>query len=158
MHELYIKIAASVHMAAVPLAMVALYRLIVCKAELGRIRKMREKQSRFLSCRSQYTEMGGWICLLPVLVLSVLLPMLWPLWLAAAITLSALGAKKGRQKAAVVDAHWREVGLAMKATDPDRAVETEEPEALLTAADFIPDTSTPAPAEENDTIITEEHT
>ena len=120
----------------VPVCMLCILRIAVCSIELGRIKQLREKKNRFLSCKNQYTEIPGELGMFIGSVLTCLMPKLWPLWIPVAIVLCVIGCKMGKKKAAEVDAYWREVGLEMKRLNTD-AIETEDTLALEGTAAVI---------------------
>ena len=113
----------------VPVCMLCILRIAICSIELGRIKQLREKKNRFLSCKNQYTEIPGELGMFIGSVLTCLMPKLWPLWIPVAIVLCIIGCKMGKKKAAEVDAYWREVGLEMKRLNQD-AIETEDTLAI----------------------------
>ncbi len=120
----------------VPVCMLCVLRIVMCFIELGRIKQLREKKNRFLSCKNQYTEIPGEAGMLIGSVLTCLMPKLWPLWIPVAIVLCVIGCMKGKKKAAEVDAYWREVGLEFQRLNKD-AIDTEEPLAISGTAAVI---------------------
>ena len=120
----------------VPVCMLCILRIAVCSIELGRIKQLREKKNRFLSCKNQYTEIPGELGMFIGSVLTCLMPKLWPLWIPVAIVLCIIGCKMGKKKAAEVDAYWREVGLEMKRLEKT-AIETEDTLAIEGTAAVI---------------------
>ena len=119
----------------VPVCMLCVLRIIMCFIELARIKQLRTK-NRFLSCKSQYTEIPGEVGMLIGSVLACLMPKLWPLWIPIGIVLCVFGCKLGKKKAIPVDAYWREVGLEMKRLN-QTAIETEDTLALEGTAAVI---------------------
>ena len=120
----------------IPVCMLCVLRIAMCFIELARIKQLREKKSRFLSCKIQYTEIPGEVGMFIGSVLACLMPKLWPLWIPVAIVLCVIGCRLGRKKAAEVDAYWREVGLELKRLNQN-AMETEEPLAISGTAAVI---------------------
>ena len=120
----------------VPVCMLCILRIAICSIELGRIKQLREKKNRFLSCKNQYTEIPGELGMFIGSVLTCLMPKLWPLWIPVAIVLCVIGCKMGKKKAAEVDAYWREVGLEMKRLEKT-AIETEDTLAIEGTAAVI---------------------
>ena len=120
----------------VPVCMLCALRIAMCFIELARIKQLREKKNRFLSCKNQYTEIPGEAGMLIGSILTCLMPKLWPLWIPVAIVLCVIGCKLGKKKAAEVDAYWREVGLEFQRLNKD-AIETEEPLAISGTAAVI---------------------
>ena len=132
----YTAITENLHRFMVPVCLLCLLRIMMCYIELARIKQLREKKNRFLSCKSQYTEIPGEIGMLIGGVLACLMPKLWPIFIPLGIVLCVIGCKLGRQKAAEVDAYWREVGLEMKRLSQD-AIETEDTLAIEGTAAVI---------------------
>lgn len=120
----------------VPVCMLCILRIAVCSIELGRIKQLREKKNRFLSCKNQYTEIPGELGMFIGSVLTCLMPKLWPLWIPVAIVLCIIGCRMGKKKAAEVDAYWREVGLEMQRLEKT-AIETEDTLAIEGTAAVI---------------------
>ena len=120
----------------IPVCMLCVLRIVMCIIELARIKQLRETKNRFLSCKSQYTEIPGEAGMLIGSVLTCLMPKLWPLWIPVAIVLCVIGCKLGRKKAAGVDAYWREVGLEFQRLNKD-AIETEDTLAIEGTAAVI---------------------
>ena len=119
----------------IPVCMLCVLRIFMCLIELARIKQLRKK-NRFLSCKSQYTEIPGEIGMLIGSVLACLMPKLWLLWIPVGIVLCVIGCKLGKKKAAGVDAYWREVGLELKRLNQD-AIETEDTLAIEGTAAVI---------------------
>ena len=119
----------------IPVCLLCVLRIAMCLIELARIKQLRKK-NRFLSCKSQSTEVPGEIGMLIGSVLTCLMPKLWPLFIPVAIVLCVIGCKLGRKKAAEVDAYWREVGLELKRLNQD-AIETEDTLAIEGTAAVI---------------------
>lgn len=132
----YTAITENLHRFMVPVCMLCVLRVGMCFIELGRIKQLREKKNRFLSCKSQYTEIPGEIGMFIGSVLACLMPKLWPLFIPVGIVLCVIGCKMGKKKAAEVDAYWREVGLEMKRLN-QTAIETEDTLALEGTAAVI---------------------
>lgn len=120
----------------IPVCMLCVLRIAVCMVELARIKQLRDKKNRFLSCKNQYTEIPGEIGMLIGSILTCLMPRLWPLFIPVAIVLCVIGCRLGKKKAAEVDAYWREVGLEMQRLDQD-AIETEDTLAIEGTAAVI---------------------
>ena len=132
----YTAITENLHRFMVPVCMLCVLRIVMSFIELGRIKQLREKKNRFLSCKIQYTEIPGEVGMLIGSVLACLMPKLWPLWIPVGIVLCVIGCKLGKKKAAEVDAYWREVGLEMKRLNQD-AIETEDTLAIEGTAAVI---------------------
>ena len=132
----YTAITENLYRFMVPVCMLCILRIAICSIELGRIKQLREKKNRFLSCKNQYTEIPGELGMFIGSVLTCLMPKLWPLWIPVAIVLCVIGCKMGKKKAAEVDAYWREVGLEMKRLEKT-AIETEDTLAIEGTAAVI---------------------
>ena len=136
LQTVYTTIYDNLYRFMVPVCMLCILRIAVCSIELGRIKQLREKKNRFLSCKNQYTEIPGELGMFIGSVLTCLMPKLWPLWIPVAIVLCVIGCKMGKKKAAEVDAYWREVGLEMKRLEKT-AIETEDTLAIEGTAAVI---------------------
>ena len=136
LQTVYTTIYDNLYRFMIPVCMLCVLRIAICFIELGRIKQLREKKNRFLSCKNQYTEIPGELGMFIGSVLTCLMPKLWPLWIPVAIVLCVIGCKMGKKKAAEVDAYWREVGLEMKRLNTD-AIETEDTLALEGTAAVI---------------------
>ena len=136
LQTVYTAIYNNIYNFMIPVCMLCVLRIAMCFIELGRIKQLREKKNRFLSCKNQYTEIPGEAGMLIGSVLTCLMPKLWPLWIPVAIALCVIGCKLGRKKAAEVDAYWREVGLEFQRLNKE-AIETEEPLAISGTAAVI---------------------
>ena len=136
LQTVYTTIYDNLYRFMVPVCMLCILRIAVCSIELGRIKQLREKKNRFLSCKNQYTEIPGELGMFIGSVLTCLMPKLWPLWIPVAIVLCIIGCKMGKKKAAEVDAYWREVGLEMKRLEKT-AIETEDTLAIEGTAAVI---------------------
>ena len=132
----YTAVTENLHRFMVPVCMLCVLRIVMCYIELARIKQLREKKNRFLSCKNQCTEIPGEIGMLIGSVPACLMPKLWPVFLPVAIALCVVGCRMGRKKAAEVDAYWREVGLEMKRLNQD-AIETEDTLAIEGTAAVI---------------------
>ena len=132
----YTAITDNLHRFMVPVCLLCVLRIAVCFIELARIKQLREKKNRFLSCKNQYTEIPGEAGMLIGSVLACLIPKLWPLFIPVGIVLCVIGCKQGKKKAAEVDAYWREVGLEMKRLN-QTAIETEDTLAIEGTAAVI---------------------
>ncbi len=132
----YTAVTENLHRFMVPVCMLCVLRIVMCYIELARIKQLREKKNRFLSCKNQYTEIPGEIGMFIGSVLACLMPKLWPVFIPVAIALCVVGCRMGRKKAAEVDAYWREVGLEMKRLNQD-AIETEDTLAIEGTAAVI---------------------
>ena len=136
LQTVYTTIYDNLYRFMVPVCMLCILRIAVCSIELGRIKQLREKKNRFLSCKNQYTEIPGELGMFIGSVLTCLMPKLWPVFIPVAIVLCVIGCRLGRKKAAEVDAYWREVGLEMKRLEKD-AIETEDTLAIEGTAAVI---------------------
>lgn len=136
LQTVYTTIYDNLYRFMVPVCMLCILRIAICSIELGRIKQLREKKNRFLSCKNQYTEIPGELGMFIGSVLTCLMPKLWPLWIPVAIVLCVIGCKMGKKKAAEVDAYWREVGLEMKRLEKT-AIETEDTLAIEGTAAVI---------------------
>lgn len=136
LQTVYTTIYDNLYRFMVPVCMLCILRIAVCSIELGRIKQLREKKNRFLSCKNQYTEIPGELGMFIGSVLTCLMPKLWPLWIPVAIVLCVIGCRLGKKKAAEVDSYWREVGLEMKRLEKT-AIETEDTLAIEGTAAVI---------------------
>ena len=136
LQTVYNAIYNNLHSFMIPVCMLCVLRIAMCFIELARIKQLREKKNRFLSCKIQYTEIPGEVGMFIGSVLACLMPKLWPLWIPVAIVLCVIGCRLGRKKAAEVDAYWREVGLEFQRLNKT-AIETEDTLAIEGTAAVI---------------------
>lgn len=120
----------------IPVCMLCVLRMAICKLEMGRIKHLRENKDRFLSEANQIKEIGAEIGVLIGGVIANFVPRLWFITLPLTVVLGVIGYRRAAARAQASDDYWREVALERQRLRGD-ALETDEPPALESGIDGI---------------------
>lgn len=120
----------------VPVCLLCVLRIVVCKLEMGRIKHLRENKDRFLSEANQIREIGAEIGVLIGGVIAVIVPRFWFVTLPLSAVLGVIGYRKAAVKAQASDDYWREVAKERQRLRGD-ALETTQVPALEHGVDGI---------------------
>lgn len=140
----------------IPICLLCVYRIGVCLLELGKIKSLRDKEGKFRSSKSQYTEIYCFGFALIGGILTCLLRELWFVFIPVTVILGVIGGKLGAKKGREIDELWRDVAEEM------RKMETPEienaPQPALEAGDSTAARELLAPQEDIDSPDGSENT
>lgn len=105
--ELYQTVTGHLYDFMIPVCALYVLRLAVCFAELGHMRRLREKKSAYHGVTKHYAEIGCMAFMLALGVLTCLLPRVWPAPFVLMLAAGVIGWRIGKRRGEKMDEHWR---------------------------------------------------